>query len=749
MSEKRVNQRVVRKVRQDSKVIQNKKVKQWTKVWWKWMLIWMWIFVFVLIFLIFAFFFYLTSNPSAAKWLGIWPSTIKSITSVFAWLVFWSLFVVFLIMWLSYLYKLSTKTENRTKNIVWTVVVFILWITNILLWWIVYSRIMKIKTDDYINTTDVLIAKVNYLTHDLKEEYIPLYNNTFPLIAPIKINFDLNVWLYKNRERIEIVKKNWAIQEQKFVLDCWNGQILEFYPNNSFKFPLNKYCLYLKKSPKWKPYKIKFKLIYNTNTEKNKVYQFADKEIYVDTNITFKTKTFLNDSKNELIVWERWDEIQMDISKLPEDLSLESNSIWVKFEKNGNFQNYEWFVKYIYHDDGLHNIVIRIPWVEQAPYYYFPVRVRASTKPICNIEVTDRWNNVYDFKIKWEKADAEIAKYLYKLVNLTEWNTVKTWKSNRYKTTLKNWYVYQMEAIVVDSKKKKWKCKSELIDLTNRINYKFDILVNWKRIDKNKIEVSKLPMNYKLEIKNIKNSKNNSIDNLDIWFDLDWDFEIDEKWNEYSFKKEDKKEKTINLIVKDSYWNQTIKSIIFEVKLKPIIWGLKLSKEEWEVPLTVEFDASASEVTNEDDKIVYFNWDFWDGKLNENTRQWIVTHTYKKFGKYIAKVNIITKKWKQITLERQIDVYKPINSARILFPNNLWWQWVVQEPLKILLNTSGSIKDINWKFGDWEVLSCEGRECTSVSHIYKKTWRYKVSAKISYTDGSPIVSVWATIYIWQ
>ena len=104
--------RRVKRVRQD---VDKKQVKKWSKVWWKWLLIWMWVFVLFIIALVFFFFFYLTSNPDSAKALWMWKSTIKTITYVFAWLLFWTLFVVFLIMWLTYLYKLSTKSTDKTK----------------------------------------------------------------------------------------------------------------------------------------------------------------------------------------------------------------------------------------------------------------------------------------------------------------------------------------------------------------------------------------------------------------------------------------------------------------------------------------------------------------------------------------------------------------------------------------------------------------------------------------------------------
>ena len=110
-------------------------------------------------------------------------------------------------------------------------------------------------------------------------------------------------------------------------------------------------------------------------------------------------------------------------------------------------------------------------------------------------------------------------------------------------------------------------------------------------------------------------------------------------------------------------------------------------------------------------------------------------------------MNIETKKWYKNTIKKQIDVYKPVNSSRILFPNNLWWSASVWSPVKMILNTSWNVKDILWDFGDGKTYTCENRECLSISHTYEKKGRYKVTAKVNYTDGSPTSTARASIYI--
>ena len=735
------SQRLVRRVRQTQQNpnIPNKKVKQWAKAWWKWLLIWMWLFVFFIILLIFIFFFYLTSHPGAAKWIGIPASTIKSITSVFAGLVFGTLFVIFLILWLSYLYKLATKKENKTRNLIGTIVVFILWMTNIVFWWLVFSKIAKIQVDNVINTNDILIANYHFMNTSMKEKIIPSYKNAYPLIWPTVVSFQFNSMVYKTINKPALIRKYWYIKEKKFILDCWNGQTIIFpVHNNKLSFSQYDYCLYLKKTSPSRPYKAKLRLYFDTKTQRNLYYDFTPKDIFIKTNVLFKSKYTLNDDKNEIIIGERWDEIKLDITKIPEDLWLENNTLEIDFEWNWNFKKYEWLAKYIYKKDWAYKVVIRIPNEPQAPYYYFPVRVKPSTKPTCDISVKEKFWKYY-FIISTHKVWAPIRKVEYILKDITNNDkTIVKWKGTHFRYSLKDGSSYQLVANIEDTNKKKWTCTSELIDLSNKFKYKFDVSLNWKKLNWTEVKVSKLPFKYKLEISNIE--PNN--DNISIWYDLDNDGEIDEMWDTYEWKISSKSDKEITLIVKDAYWNIAMKKIKFVVDLQPIIVDLQVKPDIWEAPLKVRFDASASEVTDPDDKIVYFNWDFGDdSKPITLSSQWVVTHTYKKKWEYTAKVTIRTKKWYEISKVHKVDVTETTNSANITFPNNAGGNSVVWAPVKMKVNTSWNVKKIEWNFGDGTPYSCSGRECESIAHSYQKDWVYKVTAKIYYMDNSPVVTV--------
>ncbi len=717
---------------------QTKKIKQWSSVWGKGILIWILIFFILIIWIIFFFFFYLIKNPGIWKSLGLSISSIKSITSVFAWIFFWTFFFLFLILWLSYLFKLATKPTGKFKNLIWTIIIFILGLINLWFGFYVFRSIYNIKTDTWPATNEVLIANATFYKNN-KEEKIPLFTNNFPLIWPIKIQFQLNKKIFNQVYLPQIIRNEWwNIRPVKFILDCWNWQKIKY---TSYDFSPYKYCLYLKKGN----YTAKLNFYYLNPNWNSKKISLPEKTIELVSNINFKTPIKLNDEKNEIIWWEVWDKIILDITNIPLDLQLEKNDILIDFLGNWEFKPYKRFASFVYKTDWLYNIKFKIP---DTPYptYSFPLRILPSTKPTCDIQYKNN-NETYIISTNAKSPNGPIVKYYYSVINMNTSDTIARGTKNHFKVNLKDGNNYQVKYIIVDSKGKKWRC-STIIDLSDKVNYNFQIQIKNKHkqittwANNIIIPVRKLPSEFYIYIKNIKPSSYTN-----VWFDIDNDNQIDEKWNSLKIKITKKEDKTINAIVKDQYWNKTIKKIYFKIDLKPLIPILKVDKNSWSAPLTIKFDASSSYTTKENDKIILFNWDFGDWEKIENTRQWVISHTYKNPWKYFPKVTIETQLWFTWTASKKIIVFRPINSATIVFPDNLWWQIQVENPLKIQLNSDWLIKSINWDFWDWTTFKCSWRECSTIIHTYHKTWLFTITAKVDYLDGSPSTQAIAKINV--
>lgn len=731
--------RPTRKIRSS---IQNKKVKKWSTLWAKWILIWLLVFFILIIWVIFFLFFYLTKNPQIGKWMGFTPSTIKNVTTVFAILFFWTFFVLFLVMWIVSLYKLITKPSFWRW--IWTFTILILWLINLWFGWYVFSQIHNIKEDTWPNTTEILIANAIFSENNQSNlKYIPLYLNNFPLIGPQEISFQLNKKIFLN-SYLPLIRKNenWNIKGIKFVLNCWNWEKITY---RGINFSPYKYCLYLKK---W-TYYIKLDFYYLNKEWQTKIYHFPEKEISIQSNIIFKSRYKLNDEKNEIIWWEVWDIIKLDLTQIPLDLWLENNNILIDFEWNGIFKNYKWIATHIYNTDKLYLVRFKIPNSEY-PTYVFPLRILPSTKPICRIDYKEN-ENTYMISAYGKSPNWPITKYYYSVANLTTNEVIKKWTKNNFRITLKNWNNYLVRFKVRDMKWFIWSC-SQIINLSDKVTYNFNIKIHSKNINIETwsnnviIKVRKIPTEYKINITNILPNSYN-----DYWFDLDQDGEIDEKEKSINISIKDEKDRKISAIVKDQYWNKTIKNITFKIDLKPVVAILKVFNWKWSAPLKVKLDASNSYSTKTGDSIAFFDRDFWDwtAKLN-NTRQWVVTHTYKKPWRFTAKVTVETDKWYKATATKEIIVFKPIKSATIIFPDNMWWQVQVWEPLNIQVNTNWTIKHIHWDFWDGNIFDCDGRECANITHTYQKPWLFTISATVSYLDGSPKTTTSAKInVIWN
>ena len=731
-----------RPVRRRQPELQNKKVKKWSSLGAKWILIWLFVFFILIIGIIFFFFFYLTKNPQVGRWIWLSISSIKSITTVFAILFFGSFFILFLVMGIISLYKLVTKPSFWRS--VWTFLILILWLINLWFGWYVFSQIHNIKEDTWPNTTEILIANVVYSEkNQLKPKYIPLYLDNFPLIWPQQVSFQLNKKIFLSSYLPSIKKQeNGNIKWLKFVLDCWNGQKVIY---KWLDFSPYKYCLYLKK---WN-YIAKLNFYYLNKEWQTKIYHFPEKEINIQSNLVIKSKYRLNDEKNEIIGGEVGDLIKLDLTNLPLDLWLENNEIDIDFEWNWNFKTYKWIATHVYNTDKLYFVRFRIPNSEY-PTYVFPLRILPSTKPTCHIQYKEN-NNDYFIQAVWKSPNWPITKYEYSITNLSTNEVIKKGTKNYLKARLKDGNNYLVRFKIKDIKWLIWYC-STTINLSDKITYNFNLniisnnlnITTWS--NNITIKVNKIPETYTIKISNISPDTYN-----EAGFDIDQDWIIDENNKSINIKITDKKNRKITAIVKDQYWNISKKTINFKIDLKPVVAILKAFNWKWTAPLKVKLDASNSYVTKTWDSIAFFNWDFWDGSEKIlNTRQWVITHTYKKPWEYLAKVTVETDNWYKDSKTTKIIVFKPVNSATIIFPDNMWWQVQIWESLKIQLQTNWTIKHIHWDFGDGNIFDCDGRECSNITHIYHKKWLFTISARVSYLDGSPTTTATTKVnVIWN
>ena len=161
----------------------------------------------------------------------------------------------------------------------------------------------------------------------------------------------------------------------------------------------------------------------------------------------------------------------------------------------------------------------------------------------------------------------------------------------------------------------------------------------------------------------------------------------------------------------------------------------------WISPFKVKFDVSATTITDPEDKIIYFSWDFWDGNKKENLSQAIVEHTYtydftKENWVFYPTVTLTTKKGRELVVWSwtRISVTKPIINAEIVLNSHPTQRASIWDKVEMSLNIDGSPSKIVWKFGNGNELECPWRSCTDVSQVYETPWEFVITATVYYEN---------------
>lgn len=717
-----------------------RKVKKWSKIGIVWMLVWFSLFLFFMILLVFVFFYYLTNNPNAGKRIWLWPEAIKSFATVFAFLLFGTLFFVFLFLLILYIYRYTTSIVrfDKVKNAVLGLILLFLWTWNILAWVHIFQRIADIAEDLNPYGNNLLI---NYI--DLKNWPTQLRSINAPLIAPLKVSFWFNYNKYMREIRPLI--NNWNIIEDSFTIKCGNWQELTFNWQDIMQTKqfAGQHCLFLNK---W-DYKVTISLkYYSKNSDETGDTKIWDNAINIKSQIDITTKTSLSDDKMYLIGGTIWSLLKFETKNIPNDLWLKDYKVQFDYNWDGGYdETIEWVWKYTYNDAELYNIFYKFPTIPLE--YKFQIRIEPPNNPICSINYYKDENDEFTYyfspnKTKTFSPHGNITKYTFVVKNLTEQNKLVTKSKDRiFKHRFDAWSDYSVTLEVIDSKTNQWSCTLDPIIYSDKQRYDFNVIAALKRDDwyeeveysGNNILLTRIPEVLKLDVKNIRPKGKN----IKIWFDLDNDWAVDEyRWST-EIKIRDIKERKIQIFVEDLFWNKNSKTLTISINENPLIAKIEAKPLKWPIKLTVNFDASISTLNAEWDEIVIFDWDFGDGTTFDQTREWVVEHSYPVPWIYYTTVTVTSFKWHIDTTRVKVIAQKAIRQFKIIFDSHPSWFAFVNDKIEMWLIADWPISGIHWYFWDGQKLTCDGRECVQTSHIYTEPWTYKITTKVFFEDNSP------------
>ena len=641
----------------------------------------------------------------------------KSITIIFSILIF--IETVFLII---YLFKLLlTKKEFKQKRIrYWIISTIILIITfsTASVWMIIDKKIKSLPNWQEEVRWAVQLFDNSKLLSDSFDVQWSFLKDTSNLIWPVEIKFNLEI--FQKKEELKQLKI------KKYTWDFWDWikretNIPTIIHNFNQKWN-NKISLNVEEVDlQWKVINkivdsipdVNISYVVDINEKKlNNWWKMVDFNASSLKELGKVEWYFMDNLDKPVWTWERF-RIWKPIFK--------ETLVWMYIKRNDK------------KSDKLDKIFI-ISWEDKVNLTW-------------EIKYT-RWIvNDLDYEIKlvnlkndfWNWYIEEYKRIIWDKTITKKWDVTNPEKSSIINFKFKTYWEHKVSVTLKDSA---WETKT----LTTIINVKKNLRLskslrisnNWNVLNNVKydpwlneyyINEIWIPTHIKLDARFIKaNNLLYTLKNVKWDYNSDWDidesnkvwnYNIDTEWNHiitvyYEFAHRKIPDNTIKL--KEQIFIEWIK--------KEAIIDFKINKKSDYVPVVVWFDASTSQVKNEN--IEKFIWDYGDGII-EDKDSIVEWHKYTIPGNYKVKVTVVTSNWKEFTHTKNLILKPKPQSVKIItsMKSAPIWQWIDFSSE----DSQWQIVWYFWDFWDWEISTD-----ANPTHIYKKEWKYQVSLKLDFSN---------------
>ncbi len=341
------------------------------------------------------------------------------------------------------------------------------------------------------------------------------------------------------------------------------------------------------------------------------------------------------------------------------------------------------------------------------------------------------WNWFIE-EFKWKIWDKDITKE----VDLTDLEGSSTIKYE--------FKEYGKHKIIVSLTDSRWQVKelSTIIDIPKKLKLRQELLINnagekienlnyEKQLNEYYINEIWIPTQLGLDARLIK------ADNLlytlkKVEWDYNSDWDIDATWKlvQYDINSEWNHTFTVHYTfvhrkVADDIIKITEK-IYIESVTKDAQLNLNIKKTGNYVPIIVQFDASTSQVKNEN--IVKFIWDYWDWVVEE--RDSIVKwHKYTTPGDYEVKLTVVTESGEKHSISKKLIL---IPKPQVVQISSSMKKAPIWQGIDFLSDKSeGQITWYFWDFWDGST-SIEANP----THYYTKAGSYKIKLKLDFANNN-------------
>ena len=686
------------------------------------------------------------NDPTILTNSGMDIATVKQILQLFVWLIIWLfglwlLFSVFLTI-----YRLATVKTGKIRYLIGMIVSIISLVGLVIAWYYVLNEISKLNAETNVSSLPV----ISYI--ETRDGQI-MVEKWIPLIAPFNLSFQLNQTVRQNQ-----VSRNMGISQTDaskvtVTLDCGNGQELSLGSNGYF---VGK-CLYMEK----KEYSLKMNVTAGSKKDSFNAGVFVPNAVIEVDSLDDEPR--FNDALDEWILGTAPVNTRFRSQLLFSDLKLPDEQISWDFDNDGNvdLEDNTQFQR-TFADSKLHTIAYQLPGIPKRgkTRYVFDLRVVESDLAVCTLEYENIQDNTYGIKPRFDEQ-LTVSDYKYTIYDTASQQNVDSPKPNakwQVTYTFPEWANYEVLMSYTTPEKKKWSCRPIQINVWYDGNqaeftlfWQHEVTDSFREVttqttevelEDDTIFVNQVPTTIQLRIDRIipdesaeatiyYENKELFVDNGVVEFTVNkvWETQLD-----IQILNDDGDESNQEYLVSTS--RNTVNARI-EV----------LQGAVGEDPLEVILDASISDIYDEDDEIVFFSWDFGDGQTRPKVSQGKIEHVYtfdtdNNRWEYYPKVVVQTRKWltDEYIVSEPIVVKRKQKTAEIRVDSHPTQQANIGERISFSVLTDGLVDKIEWDFGNFKSLSCDGRECSTTAMSYDEKGIYEVTAEVSYEDNIPAIA---------
>ncbi|MCS6983396.1 MAG: PKD domain-containing protein [Candidatus Absconditabacterales bacterium] len=575
------------------------------------------------------------------------------------------------------------------------------------------------------------------------------------LIAPIQTYYELNNAVFP---RI-LVQQIGSDILTSIQLECGNGQILPLMAGGS-KF--DGYCYFLTKGEKT------LNIVLNYNSRASGAP--GQKKIPFPVNVA--SEIILTTSQGSYTVNEAQTEISF--GKAPQRLFLDARNVFTDLALPSYRISWDTTNDGEYNIKDLSSIVTRFnePGTQTVRYtipdigdFVYPLtfKIEQSDVPICQVKLENIRGVTYNIIADCEEENGPVVKYDFAIINENTNTRVDLISSRRpqvkYDFPSRGNFLVRLSHSTQDGKI--GFAESDTLDIGDvDFTVSYDMFFReandrqWRGFDNTTdhvfsktdqtITLQRIPVRLQMRINGIIPVLQGT--NVSVFLDNEPIIASDDGL--YAMTITNPNNQVLKVIITNQQAQaETTMEIPIIINQPKVIPALTVTPDYvGESPFTVTFDASATSVTDPDDQIVFFSWDFGDGKINKNTSQGIIQHQYsyndeEEMGVFNPVVTIQTRKGltHEVHLDKPITVTKPTQRARINIDSHPSQSAFVGEDVTFSIRTDGVIDEILWDFDDGETLKLNGRQGVEVTHAFTRPGRFRIRAQVTY-DNKTIAS---------